>query len=52
MVTQGPDDPMCCATQRVVKTYALEGDQLIETGSRTIAFSSDSDLEIVGTVWQ
>lgn len=52
MVTQGPDDPMCCPTQRVVKTYALEGDQLVETGSRTIAFSSDSGLESVGTVWQ
>ena len=51
MVTQRPDDPMCCATQRVVKTYALEGDQLVETGSRTIAPSSDSGLEIVGTVW-
>jgi heat shock protein HslJ len=52
MVTQGPDDPMCCPTQRVVKTYALEGDQLVETGSRTIASSSDSGLEIVGTVWR
>ena len=52
MVTQGPDDPMCCPTQRVVKTYALKGDQLVETGSRTIAPSSDSGLEIVGSVWQ
>ena len=50
MVTQEPDDPMCCPTQRVVKTYALEGDQLVETGSRTIAFSSDSGLEIASTV--
>jgi hypothetical protein len=36
----------------VVKTYALEGDQFIETGSRTIAPSCDSGLEIVGTIWQ
>jgi heat shock protein HslJ len=40
IVTKGPDDPMCYPTQRVV-----------ETGSRTIASSSDSGLEIVGTVW-
>ena len=36
MVTQGPDDPMCCPTQRVVKTYALESDQLVETGAQSI----------------
>ena len=52
MVTQGPDDPMCCPTQRVVKTCALKGDQLVETGSQTIASSSDSGLESVGSVWQ
>ena len=51
MLTQRPNDPICCTTQRVVKTYALEGDRLVETGSRTIASSSDSGLEIVGTVW-
>jgi len=26
MVNQGPDDPMCCPTQRVVRRYALEAD--------------------------
>ena len=52
MITHWPHDPMCCPTQRVVKTYALEGDQLVETGSRTIASSSDGGLKIVGTVWQ
>ncbi len=30
----------------------LKGDQLVETGSRTIASSNDSGLEIVGSVWQ
>ncbi len=28
MVTQGPDDPMCCPTQLVRQTYTLDGDQL------------------------
>ena len=33
MVTQGPDDPFCCPTQRVVQKYALRGDQLMQTSS-------------------
>jgi heat shock protein HslJ len=33
MITHGPEDPMCCPTQQVVQTYALEGDQLIQTSS-------------------
>jgi hypothetical protein len=48
----GARRPLCCPTQRVIKTHALEGDQLVQTGSRTIASSSDGGLEIVGTVWQ
>jgi len=31
MVIQGPDDPMCCPTQQVVQTYALEGESLVQT---------------------
>jgi len=31
MVTQGPDDPMCCPTQDAVQTYALEGQELVQT---------------------
>ncbi len=31
MITQGPDDPMCCPTQQVVQTYALEGESLVQT---------------------
>jgi hypothetical protein len=33
MVTQGPEDPMCCPTQQVVQTYELQGDQLVQTSS-------------------
>lgn len=36
MVTQGPDDPMCCPTQRVVQTYELQGDELVQTSSRIV----------------
>jgi uncharacterized lipoprotein NlpE involved in copper resistance len=41
MVTHGPDDPMCCPTQRVRKTYALEGDQLVEIASQILGTESD-----------
>lgn len=30
MVTQGPNEPMCCGTLEVTVTYALEGDALTE----------------------
>jgi hypothetical protein len=30
MVTHGPDDPMCCPTQQVVQTYALQGEELVQ----------------------
>lgn len=35
MITQGPDDPMCCPTQTVVQAYALVGSQLEMTSTRT-----------------
>jgi len=31
MVTHGPEDPLCCPTQQVVQTYALQGDELLQT---------------------
>ena len=33
MVTHGPEDPMCCPTQRAVQRYTLQEDQLVETSS-------------------
>jgi heat shock protein HslJ len=36
MINQGPDDPMCCPSQQVVQTYALEGEQLVQTSSRVV----------------
>lgn len=32
MVTQSPDDPMCCPTLRVVRKYRLDGQALVEVG--------------------
>ncbi len=36
MITHGPDDPLCCPTQRARNVYALEGDALIEVSSEVI----------------
>lgn len=33
LVTQGPDEPMCCGTQRTEVRVALEGDQLVVTSA-------------------
>jgi hypothetical protein len=33
MITQGPNDPMCCPTLRVVETYELRGNELVRTSS-------------------
>ena len=33
MVEAGPDDPLCCPTQHVINTYALQDGQLVEISS-------------------
>ena len=52
MITHGPDDPMCCPTQRVVKSYALQGDQLVETSSRIMEGDTERETALSGIVWQ
>jgi heat shock protein HslJ len=44
MITHGPDDAMCCPTQQVVQSYALEGEQLVLTSS--------GSPSLTGVVWQ
>jgi heat shock protein HslJ len=56
MVTHGPDDPMCCPTQIVRNTYALEGGELVEKGSEAIGAveePSEASLspDLVGKMW-
>jgi len=51
MVQAGPDDPMCCPTQRVVKTYESQEDQLVETSSQVVAAQGDSAQTLEGTSW-
>ena len=35
MITHGPDDPLCCPTQRVLQTYVVQRGELVE-GSTTV----------------
>jgi heat shock protein HslJ len=49
IVTQGPDDPMCCPTQVTRKTLALQDGKLIEVGTEATGTVS---LDILmGTSW-
>ena len=41
MVQSGPTDPMCCPTEHVINTYALEGDELVETSSSLVPMVGD-----------
>jgi heat shock protein HslJ len=50
MVQAGPDDPLCCPSQQVVKTYELPGDQLVETSSEVVGGTS-GDASLAGTSW-
>jgi len=49
IVTQGPDDAMCCPTLKVRKTYSLQDGQLVEVGSEELGQVSLQDL--MGTSW-
>ena len=51
MVNQGPDDPMCCPTQQVVQTYALQGEELVQTSSETAGSGFAGEQSLVGPVW-
>jgi len=51
MITHGPSDPMCCPTQQVVQTYALRGDELVQTSTQNISTDPATAPDIVGTVW-
>ncbi len=52
MVQAGPDDPMCCPSQQVIKTYEVQGDQLVEVSSEVVESAAGGGGELVGTVWQ
>ena len=53
MITQGPDEPMCCGTLEVVNAYELQDSGLVQVSSTPVedVTSSPSDT-IVGVLWQ
>jgi heat shock protein HslJ len=50
MVTHGPDDPMCCPTQRVRLRYALQEGVLVEV-SRQVLEGEGTGALVVGRIW-
>jgi heat shock protein HslJ len=50
MVQAGPDDPLCCPSQQVLKTFELQGDQPVEVSSQVT--ESESSPELVDTIWR
>jgi len=49
IVTQGPNDALCCPTQKVAKRYALQDGVLTEVASEDLGAISADDLN--GTTW-
>ena len=45
-VTQGPDEPMCCATQRTLAKFALEGTDLKNVSVTPIGTVKDNTTEL------
>ncbi len=55
MVVQGENDPFCCPTQHVLKTYELQGEELIETSSEflgTVDPQTEDSPDITGIMWK
>jgi heat shock protein HslJ len=51
MVVHGPDDPMCCPTERKLVVYVLEGDNLIEESSTPLP-TGDTDPALLIITWE
>ena len=51
MVQAGPDDPMCCPSQQVIKTYELQGDQLVEISSQEVTGGAQAAGTLEGSSW-
>ena len=54
MITQGPDEPMCCGTLEVVNTYELQGNELVEVSSEPVvsADQGPTNQSIIGVLWE
>ena len=48
LLAHGPDDPMCCPTQKSIRKFKLDGNKLLETGNEIIETVSDT---LTGVTW-
>jgi heat shock protein HslJ len=52
-VQHGPDDPMCCPSEKVHEIYVLEGDTLVQESREVFSEGEDAvDEALIGPVWQ
>ena len=51
MIQAGPDDPLCCPSQQVMRTYELQGDQLLESSTQVVQPDSGSASALSSTTW-
>jgi heat shock protein HslJ len=52
MITHGPNDPMCCPTQEVEQTDALQGSKWVEIASQVLSSGAADVSSITGITWQ
>ena len=53
MVQAGPNDPLCCPSQQIVKTFALRGEQLEEKSSRAVASKiTETRSSFASAIWK
>jgi heat shock protein HslJ len=52
-VAHGPDDPMCCPTQKIIITYRFDGEQLVKVSEETATAEAPATTPatIEGTRW-
>jgi heat shock protein HslJ len=48
-ITHGPDDPMCCPTQKAALTYRFGGEQLVKVLEETT--DAEAPVALEGTQW-
>jgi heat shock protein HslJ/LysM repeat protein len=53
IVQAGPNDPLCCPSQQTIKTFTLQGEQLAETSSRTVASeTTGTSSSFASVIWK
>ena len=55
-ISHGPDDPMCCPSQKVVQVFALKGGDLVLATTEVVSGGAGdmraTAVDVVGVLWQ